>query len=119
MFCFQVELHVHLDGAVRIQTIIDLAKYDTSWHSGGAISVIFVKSSFIEAPAFQPINNLVQAPNITKKQSHKHCAVRIFHSAYQRGRTKLQVQFILGDRMSYCWMVKFLLPLLQYVMSLN
>lgn len=23
----QVELHVHLDGALRIQTIIDLAKY--------------------------------------------------------------------------------------------
>lgn len=30
IFYFQVELHVHLDGAVRIQTIIDLAKYDNS-----------------------------------------------------------------------------------------
>jgi len=61
----KVELHVHLDGAVRIQTIIDLAKYDSSWYSVKGIHVIFIKFSFTEVPAFQSINNLVQVPIIT------------------------------------------------------
>lgn len=29
LICLQVELHVHLAGALRIQTIIELAKYAT------------------------------------------------------------------------------------------
>ena len=75
IFYFQVELHVHLDGAVRIQTIIDLAKYDNSWYSVKGISF---KSSFINnSPALQSISNLMQPPIITLTQSHdKHCGLR-------------------------------------------
>ena len=52
-FNFQVELHVHLDGAVRIQTIIDLARYDKYWFSIWlATNASFGKSFFGQGGCF-------------------------------------------------------------------